>query len=197
MLTRALALDTEIVRQRIILVTDRDDLDKQLGNTFTACGLSNKRAASCRNLVKHLKNKVNMITTLIHKFDKGWEFEKYVDDSADIFVLVDESHRTNFGSLAAKMRQMLPNACYLGFTGTPLLKQEKNNFSKFGDLIEPHYSIKQAVKDKAVLPLLYESRHVEMVQNRAAIDLWFNRHTSDLNKEQQVGLKKNTHVLKC
>lgn len=190
MLTRAIALDTEIVRQRIILVTDRDDLDKQLGNTFTACGLSKERAASGRKLVKHLKNKVNMITTLIHKFDKGWEFEKYVDDSADIFVLVDESHRTNFGSLAAKMRQMLPNACYLGFTGTPLLKQEKNNFSKFGGLIEPHYSIKQAVKDKAVLPLLYESRHVEMAQNPAAIDLWFNRHTSDLNKEQQAGLKK-------
>ncbi len=190
MLTRALTLDIEVANPRIILVTDRDDLDKQLNNTFAACGLSKKRATSGRNLVKHLKEKIGIITTLIHKFDKGWAFEKYVDESQDIFVLVDESHRTNFGSLAARMRQMLPNSCYLGFTGTPLLKKEKNSFLKFGGMIEPHYSIKQAVKDKAVLPLLYEGRHVEMEQNRAAIDLWFDRHTSDLNKDQQADLKK-------
>ena len=189
-LTRALALDNDITNPRIILVTDRDDLDKQLGNTFAACGLSKERATSGRNLVKHLKDKVGIVTTLIHKFDKGWALERFVDDSSDIFVLVDESHRTNFGSLAARMRQMLPNSCYLGFTGTPLLKKEKNNFSKFGGLIDPHYSIKQAVKDKAVLPLLYEGRHVEMEQNQSAIDLWFERHTSDLTKEQQADLKK-------
>ena len=190
MLTRALALDTEVVNPRIILVTDRYDLDKQLGNTFAACGLSKERATSGRNLVKHLKEKVGIITTLIHKFDKAWVSEKYVDESPDIFVLVDESHRTNFGSLAARMRQMLPNSCYLGFTGTPLLKKEKNNFSKFGGLIEPHYSIKKAVKDKSVLPLLYEGRHVEMEQNQEAIDRWFDRHTSGLNKDQQADLKK-------
>lgn len=190
MLTRALALDADITNPRIILVTDRDDLDKQLGNTFAACGLTKERAVSGRNLVKHLKDKVGIITTLIHKFDKGWAAEKYIDESSDIFVLVDESHRTNFGSLAARMRQMLPNSCYLGFTGTPLLKKEKNNFAKFGGLIDPHYSIKQAVKDKAVLPLLYEGRHVEMEQNQAAIDLWFDRHTADLTKEQQADLKR-------
>ena len=190
MLTRALALDKDITNPRIILVTDRDDLDKQLSNTFTACGLSKERAKSGRNLVKHLKNKVGIITTLIHKFDKGWAAEKFVDGSSDIFVLVDESHRTNFGSLSARMRQMLPNSCYLGFTGTPLLKKEKNNFSKFGGLIEPHYSIRQAVKDKSVLSLLYEGRHVEMEQNKAAIDLWFERHTSGLTKKQQADLKK-------
>ena len=190
MLTRALFLDKEIVNPRMLLVTDRDDLDKQLGNTFTACGLSKKRATSGRNLVKHLRDKVNIITTLIHKFDKGWASEKYVDTSPDIFVLVDESHRTNFGWLAAKMRHVLPNACYLGFTGTPLLKKEKHSLKKFGGLIRPHYSIRQAVKDKAVLSLLYEGRHVEMVQNEATIDLWFDRHTSDLSKSQQADLKK-------
>ena len=190
MLTKALALDTEIVNSRIVLVTDRDDLDKQLGNTFAACGLTQRRSTSGRNLVKHLKEKVGLVTTLIHKFEKGWFSDKYVDESSDVFVLVDESHRTNFGSLAAGMRRMLPNACYLGFTGTPLLKREKNNFARFGGLIEPRYSINQAVKDKAVLPLLYESRHVEMVQNRAAIDLWFDRHTSGLSEDQQGDLKK-------
>ena len=190
MLVRALALDTEIANPRIILVTDRDDLDKQLGNTFAACGLSKERATSGRNLVKHIKEKVGIITTLIHKFDKGWASEKYVDESPDIIVLVDESHRTNYGSLAAKMRQILPNACYLAFTGTPLLKEEKNSFARFGSLIEPHYSIRQAVKDKTVLPLLYESRHVEMFQDQATIDLWFDRHTSGLNKKQKTDLKK-------
>lgn len=73
MLTRAMALEPQLINPRIILVTDRDDLDKQLGNTFAACGLSRERATSGRNLVKHLKNKVGLITTLIHKFDKaGW-----------------------------------------------------------------------------------------------------------------------------
>ncbi|MBL4762561.1 MAG: type I restriction endonuclease subunit R [Gammaproteobacteria bacterium] len=190
MLTRAMALDPELVNPRIILVTDRDDLDKQLGNTFAVCGLSRKRATSGRNLVKHLKDKVGLITTIIHKFEKGWVAEKYKDESQDIFVLVDESHRSNFGFLAARMRHMLPNACFLGFTGTPLLKKEKNNFAKFGDLIKPRYTIKQAVADKAVLPLLYEGRHVEMEQNQEAIDLWFERHTTDLSKQQKTDLKK-------
>lgn len=190
MLARNLVLDKEIKNPRIVLVTDRSDLDKQLGNTFNACELSMKRATSGRNLVKHLKNKVGIITTLVHKFDKGWGAEKFVDDSADIFVLVDESHRTHFGSLAVRMRQMLPNACYLGFTGTPLLKVDKNSFSKFGGLIKPHYSIKQAVKDKAVVPLLYEGRHVEMEQDQAAMDIWFERHTADLTAKEKADLKR-------
>lgn len=79
MLTRALALDTDIINPRIILVTDRDDLDKQLGNTLAACGLTKERAVSGGNLVKHLKDKVGIITTLIHKFDKGWAAEKYIN----------------------------------------------------------------------------------------------------------------------
>lgn len=189
MLARALVLEETLVNPRLILVTDRDDLDKQLGGTFVACGLSKERATSGRDLVTHLKNKVGVVTTLIHKFETGWENEKYVDDSADIFVLVDESHRTNFGSFAAKMRTILPNACYLGFTGTPLLKKNKNNFSKFGKPIEPNYPIRQAVRDKAVVPLLYEGRHVEMEQNQKAIDLWFDRHTTGLSKEQCADLK--------
>ena len=190
MLARALSLDPELTSPRMILVTDRKDLDKQLGNTFAACGLDKERATSGRNLIRHIKNRVGIITTLINKFDKALSAEKYVDDSADIIVLVDESHRTNFGSLAARMRQMLPNACYIGFTGTPLLKEEKNSFARFGGLIEPHYSVRRAIEDKAVVPLLYEGRHVEMEQNQAAIDLWFARHTEDLADEQKADLKR-------
>lgn len=191
MLARNLAFDPEILNPRIVLVTDRDDLDKQLGNTFAACGLEANRASSGRNLLELVSEKQSgIITTLIHKFDKAYAVRKYQDASPDIFILVDEGHRTQFGSFSARMRQMFPNACYLGFTGTPLLKKEKNNFSRFGPLVEPHYSITQAVADGAVVPLLYEGRHVEMTQNHAAVDLWFERHTQGLSKEQQADLKR-------
>ena len=190
MLVRTLALGAGTDSLRIVLVTDRKDLDRQLGNTFVACGLSRERATSGRNLVKHLKNRVDIITTLIHKFATALAAEKYTDTSTDILVLVDESHRTNFGELAALMRKMLPNACYLGFTGTPLTKEQKNNFARFGDLIQPSYTIRQAVNDKAVVPLLYEGRHVEMKQDKAAVDLWFERHTDYLNESQKADLKK-------
>ncbi len=191
MLARNLALDPELLNPRIVLVTDRDDLDRQLGNTFAACGLDANRATSGRNLLELVADKkAGIITTLIHKFDKAYTSQKYKDESPDIFVLVDEGHRTQFGSFSVRMRQMFPNACYLGFTGTPLLKKEKNNFRKFGGLLEPHYSITQAVADGAVVPLLYEGRHVEMTQNQAAVDMWFERHTQGLSKEQQADLKR-------
>lgn len=191
MLARNLALDPDILNPRIVLVTDRDDLDKQLGNTFASCGLEANRATSGRNLLELVSEKKSgIITTLIHKFDKAYSAKKYQDESPDIFILIDESHRTQFGSFSARMRQMFPHACYLGFTGTPLLKKEKNNFTKFGELIEPHYSITQAVEDGAVVPLLYEGRHVELSQNQNAVDLWFERHTKGLTKEQKADLKR-------
>jgi len=190
-LVRNLALNPDISNSRIILVTDRVDLDKQLGNTFAACGLDPKRAKTGQDLLQLVSvERAAIITTLIHKFDKALNKKRLADESPDIFMLVDESHRTNFGMFAARMRQMFPNACYLGFTGTPLTKQEKNNFIKFGRLIEPHYSIRQAVKDKQVVPLLYEGRHVEITQNKEAIDLWFERHTQGLTEKQKADLKK-------
>lgn len=191
MMARTLALDEDIKNPRIVLVTDRVDLDQQLSNTFAACGLKPNSANSGRELLKLIgENKSSIITTLIHKFDKALNVRDFRDESSDIFILVDESHRTNFGSLAAQMRKMLPNACYIGFTGTPILKKEKNNIVKFGGLIEPHYSIQQAVKDKAVVPLLYEGRHVEMEQNKQAIDIWFERHTQGLSDAQKTDLKR-------
>ncbi len=190
MLARALALAPDLGNPRIILVTDRKGLDNQLGNTFAACGLDKERATSGRNLVKHIKNKVGIITTLINKFETAFSAEKYVDGSPDIIVLVDESHRTQFGSLAAGMRRMLPNSCYIGFTGTPLLKKEKDSFARFGGLIEPHYTVRQAIQDKVVVPLLYEGRLVEMEQNQKGIDLWFARHTEGLQDRQKADLKR-------
>ncbi len=133
---------------RIVIVTDRVDLDKQLGNTFAACGLEPQRARTGQDLLDLVSGrKIAIITTLIHKSDKALKKRKVWDESPNIFMLVDESHRTNFGIFSSRMRQMFPNACYLGFTGTPLMKKEKYNFVKFGGLIEPHYSMQQAVKD--------------------------------------------------
>jgi type I restriction enzyme R subunit len=190
MLARSLALDPGIPSPRIVLVCDRDDLDKQLKNTFAACGLAPKRATSGRNLLKLVSGDTAIITTIINKFESALQARSYVNDSPDVFLLVDESHRSNFGALSAQMRQMFPRACYLGFTGTPLMKKERNNFLRFGGLIDPTYSMKQAVDDKQVVPLLYEGRHVVMAQDQAAIDRWFERYTRDLTSEQQADLKK-------
>lgn len=190
MLARALALDPAIRNPRIILVTDRVDLDKQLGNTFAACGLSPDRAESGRHLVELVTDhKAHIVTTLVHKFDKALGFKKFSDDSPDIFVLVDETQRSQLGMFSARMRQMFPRACYIGFTGTPLLTREKSDVAKFGGVIHA-YAIDQAVADGAIVPLLYEGRMVELEQNRTAIDVWFERHTKILSDKQKADLKK-------
>lgn len=190
MLARALALEPSIRNPRIVLVTDRVDLDKQLGNTFAACGLSPDRADSGRHLVELVSDgKAHIVTTLVHKFDKALAYKKFSDASPDIFVLVDETQRTQLGSYSARMRQMFPNACYIGFTGTPLLTREKSDVAKFGGVIHT-YAIDQAVADGAIVPLLYEGRMVELEQNQAAIDIWFERHTQGLTDQQKADLKK-------
>jgi len=190
MLARSLAQVTGIANPRIVLVTDRKYLDKQIKDTFAACDMEPQQASTGRDLLELVsEKKAGIVTTLVHKFDKALNVKKYRDESIDIFMLIDESHRTQFGSFSARMRQMFPNACYLGFTGTPLMKKEKNNFARFGGLID-QYSIDQAVEDGAIVPLLYEGRHVEMEQNKKAIDLWFSRHTQRLTDAQKADLKK-------
>ncbi|MCU0754997.1 MAG: type I restriction endonuclease subunit R [Xanthomonadales bacterium] len=190
MLARALAMEPSIRNPRIVLVTDRVDLDKQLGNTFAACGLSPDRAESGRHLVELVSDgKAHIITTLVHKFDKALSHRKFSDASADIFVLVDETQRTQLGGYSARMRQMFPNACYIGFTGTPLLTREKSDVARFGGVIHT-YAIDQAVADGAIVPLLYEGRMVELEQNQTAIDIWFERHTQGLSDAQKADLKK-------
>ncbi len=193
MLARQLALDPQINssgQARIVLVTDRTDLDKQLGNTFAACGFIPHRARSARELLSLVaENKAQLITTLVHKFGRSSGIAKFSDDSTEIFVLVDESHRTQFGSFSAEMRRMFPRACFIGFTGTPLLKDDtKNSFARFGRLLDS-YTIEQAVEDGAVVPLLYESRLTLMEQNQQSIDTWFERHTATLTPQQKADLK--------
>jgi len=146
------------INSKIIVVTDRIDLDEQIHETFKNTDIKAGRASSGSDLIEKLQSGVSVITTLVHKFEKV-QSQKVVIRDSDIFVLVDESHRTQGGDLHKAMKKALPFACYIGFTGTPLLKREKNSFAKFGGEIH-RYTIDDAVKDGAVLPLLYEGRYV-------------------------------------
>lgn len=197
MLARGIALDAtydpdcNITNPRIVLVTDRKNLDKQIRDTFKNCGVEVVKATSGENLLTRLESDSSeVITTVINKFDKALNKRQYVDQSNNVFLLVDEAHRTQYKNLHARMKQMLPNACYIGFTGTPLMKKEKNSFNKFGGMLTPQYTIRQAVEDGAVVPLLYEGRHAEIKQDKAAVDLWFDRFTVGLNDKQKADLKK-------
>lgn len=194
MLGRALALDPRIENPRIIIVTDRDDLDKQIKDTFKSCDLEPVRARGGAHLLDLVRNKAPLVTTIINKFDTALRNSDVVDDDPNVFVLVDESHRTQTGrygghsQFAAKMRRLLPKACYLGFTGTPLLKKEKNTLSTFGRLIH-RYAIDEAVKDGAVVPLLYEGRMVEQQVSGNVIDKWFEKISAGLTDKQKADLK--------
>lgn len=194
MLGRTLALDKDIINPRIIIVTDRADLDKQIKGTFKSCELEPVRATSGTHLLELIRNKTSLVTTIINKFDTATRGSDAADEDTNIFILVDESHRTQTGrhgghsQFAMKMRRILPKACYLGFTGTPLLKKEKNTFSTFGGLIHK-YAIDEAVADGAVVPLLYEGRLVELQVSGDVIDSWFDKISEGLNDSQKADLK--------
>ncbi|MDD3266030.1 MAG: HsdR family type I site-specific deoxyribonuclease [Burkholderiales bacterium] len=182
-------LKREIISSRIIVVTDRKDLDSQIHTTFLNSEIKAARASSGQDLIEKLQSGVSVITTLIHKFETV-KNEKIVIRDPNVFVLVDESHRTQGGDLHKAMKKIFPLACYLGFTGTPLLKQEKNSIIKFGGLIHS-YTIDQAVKDKAVLPLLYEGRLVDQwISDKSGLDRRFDRISLNLNIEQKADLKQ-------
>lgn len=181
---------------KIVVVTDRVDLDKQIHNTFRNTDISSSKASSGSDLINKLESGVSVITTIINKFEKV-KSNRTVITEKDIFVLVDESHRTQSGELNKAMQHSLPNGCYLGFTGTPLLKKErnKNSFAKFGGEIH-RYTIDDAVKDKAVLPLLYEGRLVEQnVLSQESLNRKFNLITKDLNKAQTQDLENRWAII--
>ncbi len=190
MLAKALVLSPDIHNPKIVLVTDRVDLDDQIYKTFHACGkpvVQAKTGEHLLDLITH--NKASIITTIIDKFESASRKRKISDESSNIFVLVDESHRSQYGVSHAKMQNVFPNACYIGFTGTPLLKKEKTTAAKFGGFIHK-YTMNQAVADGAVTPLLYEGRMSELHGDQAQIDKWFERITKDLTAEQKADLKK-------
>jgi type I restriction enzyme, R subunit len=176
---------------KIVLVTDRVDLDDQIYRTFTHCDMEPHQARSGKDLANQVSGpKSRVVTTIIDKFENAVLKGNLRSESDNVFVLVDESHRGQYGAMHGRMRKALPNACFIGFTGTPVKKKEKDTINKFGGLIQPTYSIRKAVEDKAVVPLLYEGRDVEQRVDRQSIDRWFEIITANLTKEQKADLKK-------
>ena len=189
MLAKALALHPNINNPRVVLVTDRVNLDAQIYRTFHNCGKTIEQAKSGRHLIELVQSDgADIIATVINKFETV-AAEKVQDPNANVFMLVDESHRGQYGQIHSKMRQVFTRACYIGFTGTPLTKREKNTALQFGSFIHK-YPMRQAVDDKTVVPLLYEGRMVELEPNQAQLDRWFERHTADLTDEQKADLKR-------
>ena len=188
MLTKLLKLTYS--NAKIIVVTDRVDLDEQIHKTFENTDIKAGRASSGSDLIEKLQSGISVITTLVHKFEKVRNSKTVINDN-NVFVLVDESHRTQGGDLHNAMKKALPLACYLGFTGTPLLKKdkEKNSFIKFGGEIH-RYTIDDAVKDGAVLPLLYEGRLVDQeVLSPEGLERKFNMITRELSDEAKRDLQ--------
>lgn len=195
MLAKYILLEMAQDEPKVVIVTDRKELDKQIAKTFMHTKCKPARATSGKNLIELIdKGKADIITTIINKFNKV-ESSGLKNTSRNIFVLVDESHRSNYGELATKMRVVFPNACYIGFTGTPLMKKEKNTMTKFGKLIHK-YTIQDGVSDKAIVPLIYEGRFVEQSVDEENIDLWFEQTTKRLTDSQQKDLKKKWSCMK-
>ncbi|MEI6376156.1 MAG: HsdR family type I site-specific deoxyribonuclease [bacterium] len=192
MLGKALALEQSIPNPRIVLVTDRIDLDEQIWKTFHHCGKDPQQAKTGKHLQELLADeRVPVITTVLDKFRAAANAsESFKNEDEDLFVLVDESHRSQYGEANIKMQKALPRACMIGFTGTPLMKKEKNTATKFGGFIEPAYTIRDAVKDEAVVPLLYEGRHVLQDVNQRAVDAMFESMCEGLTTEQKADLKR-------
>jgi type I restriction enzyme R subunit len=190
MLAQAIAMEPSIRNPKIVLVTDRTDLDNQITGTFRKCGRFVENATTGQRLVELLENKSDaVVTTIINKFVAAVKKIDKPLESHDIFVLVDEGHRTQHGTFNIDMQKTLPNACFIAMTGTPLFKKEKSTAEKFGGMIDA-YTVDQAVKDKAVVPLLYEGRLALQNVNASPIDIFFGMVSEPLTEYQKADIKK-------
>lgn len=189
MLAKYILMELKDCHPRVVIVTDRKELDAQIAATFAHTRLTPARATSGRHLVELVNSaRADVITSIINKFNTV-ERQEIKNPSRDIFVLVDESHRSNYGLMATRMRSVFPNACYIGFTGTPLMKSEKNTMARFGRLIHK-YTIRDGVEDGAIVPLIYEGRFVEQKVDEENIDLWFKQTTRRLTEAQREDLRR-------
>jgi len=190
MLAQAIAMEPSISNPKIVLVTDRTDLDNQITGTFRKCGKFVENATTGQRLVELLESKSDaVVTTIINKFVAAIKKISKPLESHDIFVLVDEGHRTQHGTFNIDMQKTLPNACFIAMTGTPLFKKDKNTAEKFGGLIDA-YTVDQAVNDKAVVPLLYEGRLALQDVNASPIDTFFGMVSEPLTEYQKADIKK-------
>lgn len=186
----------------LVVVTDRTDLDRQISETFERCGYPNpERARGVKDLRELLSNPTGKtITTTIQKFQEltgagrgskrgAREEHPTLSEAENIFVLVDEAHRTQYSSLAANMRKALENACFLGFTGTPIDKADRSTPKIFGPYID-QYTIEQAVQDGATVPIFYESRLPEVRIIGNSLDKVFEHVFADRSKKEREAIKK-------
>ncbi|MFT6405921.1 MAG: type I restriction enzyme R subunit [Candidatus Azotimanducaceae bacterium] len=195
-LSKALILHKSLKQCRIVVVTDRVDLETQLSKTFASGGeLAGKKdkeaaiATSGKRLAEQIgKGTERIIFSLIQKFNTATKMPECVNNSSDIIVLIDEGHRSQGGENHIRMKQALPNAAFVAFTGTPLLKDDKTT-NKFGPIVHA-YTMQRAVEDQAVTPLLYEERIPDLDVNERAIDSWFERITEELLDDQKADLKR-------
>jgi type I restriction enzyme R subunit len=188
----------------IVLVTDRRDLDEQIAGTFRACGYpAPEQAESIQELRRLLSGPGgSTVMTTVHKFQEvggaqgaGRETRMrkpkhpVLSEARNVFVLTDEAHRTQYGSLAANLRQALPNAVFFGFTGTPIDKQDRSTLSTFGPYID-QYTIAQAVADGATVPIFYEGRLPDLRIIGNSLDQVFERVFADRPVEEREAIKK-------
>jgi len=190
---------------RVLIITDRDELDKQIEKVFKGVEEDIYRTKSCADLIAKL-NASNpwLICSLIHKFGnrEGGDYEGYIEDiskslpkdfkaKGDLYVFVDECHRTQSGDLHKAMKKILPNAIFIGFTGTPLLREDKQRtFEIFGKYIHT-YKFNEAVEDKVVLDLRYEARNIDQnISSQEKIDKWFDAKTKGLTDSAKTELKR-------
>jgi type I restriction enzyme R subunit len=190
MLVKKIISDPEIRNPRFVLVNDRINLDKQLRDNFAKTRLNPSRARTGKGLIQLLNDKgETVITTLVQKFDAAAKGRIRITDD-NIFLLVDESHRTHSGQLHNMMVDVLPNAVRIGFTGTPLLRKDRfNTYARFGPLIDS-YSVDRAVKDGVIVPLVYEGRIIPQDVTSDKIDDYLKYVIAPLNHEQQEDMKR-------
>ena len=187
---------------RVLIVTDRDELDKQIEDVFMEAGEAITRTSSGRDLLALLgQAKPRLLCSLVHKFGTSGvdDFEQFIKEleaqpcrtSGQIFVFVDECHRTQTGRLHRTMKALLPAAVFVGFTGTPLLKQDRQTSREvFGGYIHT-YKFSEGVQDGVVLDLVYEARDIDQqLGSQAHIDAWFDAKTGGLNQWQKAALRE-------
>ena len=187
---------------RVLILTDRDELDKQIERVFAESGEAIYRTSSGHDLMAQLgQAKPRLLCSLIHKFGRKDvdDFDAFIEDLrkqpspavGELFVFVDECHRTQSGKLHKTMKAMLPGAVFIGFTGTPLLKEDKQtSLEVFGGYIHT-YKFNEGVEDGVVLDLVYEARDIEQsLGSQDKIDAWFEAKTKALNNWQKAALRE-------
>lgn len=175
---------------RFVIVTDRVNLDKQIRDNFANSQMEPVRAATGKGLKTLLKDKGNLvITTLINKFETVCKNHYLEPDSDKFYVLIDEAHRSQYSAMYNYMREVLPNATLIAFTGTPLIsKSKRNTYKKFGEPIH-NYTMKRSIEDKITVPLVYEGRKVKQNDPNDVIDAYFDSLTENLPEDAKKELK--------